>query len=190
MTPPELRSSPLNAAQIFRTLRIGKQPSQTSQGANGSTFGSGTRSLTFGTHLPTSRCRLRTVKLGLHPRPLTSPISHSRGPSLSSHSSGRSVSASLRLRDLRRLQPASLPHSRANRWPRSSSLLKAKQAQTKLQYEQGQHCICAKPSRDWPQAAIPSGSASRRPRKRGPPAAAANASRSLQKKVLMRSCCV
>ena len=42
----------------------------------------------------------------------------------------------------------------------------------------GEHCICAKPSRDWPQAAIPSGSASGRPRKRGPPAAAANASRS------------
>ena len=42
-----------------------------------------------------------------------------------------------------------------------------------------EHCICAKPSRDWPQAAIPSGSASGRPRKRGPPAAAANASRSV-----------
>jgi hypothetical protein len=45
-----------------------------------------------------------------------------------------------------------------------------------------QQCICAKPSRDWPQAAIPSGSASGRPRKRGPPAAAANASRSHLKK--------
>jgi hypothetical protein len=51
-----------------------------------------------------------------------------------------------------------------------------------------QHCICAKPSRDWPQAAIPSGSASGRPRKRGPPPAAANASRShLKKKTLSLS---
>ena len=37
-----------------------------------------------------------------------------------------------------------------------------------LKYEHGEHCICAKPSRDWPQAAIPSGSASRRLRKRSP----------------------
>ena len=50
--------------------------------------------------------------------------------------------------------------------------------QGKYGHDRCEHCICAKPSRDWPQAAIPSGSASGRPRKRGPPAAAANASRS------------
>ena len=49
--------------------------------------------------------------------------------------------------------------------------------QGKYGQDRCEHCICAKPSRDWPQAAIPSGSASGRPRKRGPPAAAANASR-------------